>query len=333
MSVERFGAATAWEPSFRRLLLARRRPWLRVLIVLLALVAFFSIASDGAFFTVHNLLNIAADQAVICVMAVGATLILISAGVDLSVGGVLALSGIVGAKVMGDVTGGGGIALGILACLACGFALGSANGTLTVYLRIPPFIATLGTLGITLGLGYLLSGGVSIGGIPTSVTDAGAARLFDQIPLPVLAAAVVVIIAAVALDRTRFGRYVYAIGSNAEAAERAGINVRSRTWAIYALGGLAAGIASVIELSRFGSAAVAAHQSDALPVISAAVIGGTSLFGGVGTVGGTVIGAAIIGVLVNGLVILGVDPYWQQVATGVILLLAVWFDQHQKGAA
>jgi ribose transport system permease protein len=204
---------------------------------------------------------------------------------------------------------------------------------------MPAFIVTLGMLGIALGLGQLLSGGTSVPNVPPDVqTQIGLRELiaFDiggqtvRITPPIVIAYGIAGIAAIVLNRTRFGRYTYAIGSNAAASRRAGIDVSRHLIKIYALSGFLAGVAGSMDLMRFGTASVGSHQADNLAAISAAVIGGTSLFGGIGLIGGSVIGAFIPTVLRNGLVISRVPPFWQNVAIGVVLILAVYLDQRRR---
>lgn len=296
-------------------------PWLPVFVALIAMVVFFSVANPN-FLSRANLLNIGADMSETGVMAVGATLVLIAGGIDLSVGGVLALSAIVGALVMRN---GGPLAipLGVLTTLVASSLLGAANGVLSVYAKLPPFVVTLATLGITVGIGYQISNGTGLSGIPDAMSSSfGFARWFG-VPVPMILWLVISAVAILVLAHTRFGVRTYAIGSSLSAAERSGVAVRPHLVAVYAISGLLAGVAGVIDIGRFSSAAVAAHQTDVLAVVSATVIGGTSLFGGVGRIGGTIIGVAIIGVLTNGLIMMGVQPYMQGVATGGFLLAAL----------
>jgi ribose transport system permease protein len=296
-------------------------PWLPVFAALVVMIVFFSIANRN-FLSVANFLNIGADMSETGVMAVGATIVLIAGGIDLSVGGVLALSAIAGALVMRSGVP-FALPLGLLTTLGCSTLLGSINGLLTVYAKLPPFVVTLATLGITIGIGYQLSNGTGLSGIPDVLTSGfGFARLFG-IPLPMIVWLAASAIAIIVLAQTRYGVRTYAIGSSFSAAERSGVAAKSHLVSVYAVSGLTAGIAAIIDIGRFSSAAVAAHQTDVLAVVSATVIGGTSLFGGVGRIGGTIIGVAIIGILTNGLIMMGVQPYMQQVATGVFLLAAL----------
>jgi len=296
-------------------------PWLPVFAALIAMIVFFSVANHN-FLSKANLLNIGADMSETGVMAIGATIVLIAGGIDLSVGGVLALSAIVGAHVL-QYGGPWAIALGILTTLVVASLLGAINGALTVYADLPPFVVTLASLGITIGLGYQLSNGTGLSGIPASLSsNFGFARIAG-VPVPTILWLLLSLIAVVILGFTRFGTRNYAIGSNRSAAERSGIDTGRHLVAVYALSAFFAGAAGVIDIGRFSTAAVAAHQTDVLAVVSAAVIGGTSLFGGVGRIGGTLVGTAIIGVLTNGLILMGVQPYMQQVATGGFLLAAL----------
>jgi ribose transport system permease protein len=228
-----------------------------------------------------------------------------------------------------------------MAGVATGLLCGVVNGMLITRLRVPAFIVTLGMLGIALGLGQLLSGGTSVPNVPPAVQSAIGLRelvaldVADQrvrITPPVVIAYGIAVIAAIVLNRTRFGRFTYAIGSNAAASMRAGINVDLHLVKVYALSGLLAGVAGAMDLLRFGTASVGSHQADNLAAISATVIGGTSLFGGIGTIGGSVIGAFIPTVLRNGLVIARVQPFWQNVAIGAVLILAVFLDQRRRRA-
>jgi ribose transport system permease protein len=222
-----------------------------------------------------------------------------------------------------------GIAVGLLVGLACGFI----NGLLVTKLKLTPFIVTLGTLGIFLGTAQILSGGTNVPYVPTAIqTEIGTRNLLGFLPVPIAIGLVVVILAILALHLTRFGRYTYAIGSNVEAARRVGIDVDRHLLKVYALSGFLAGLAGVIDLARFNTASVGAHTLDNLAAISAAVIGGTSLFGGIGTIVGSLVGTFIPAVLRNGFIIAGVQAFWQEVAIGIVLLLAVYIDQRRRSA-
>ncbi len=323
-------------------------------VILVIIIFTFGIRVRGSFLNPGNFNDIIIDSSQLVVLAVGMTFVIITAGIDLSVGSILILSSVVAAKVTIALSGTPrdianfefptqniGIPVGLAAGVATGLICGLVNGLLITRLKMPPFIVTLGMLGIALGLGQLLTGGTSVPNVPPSVqTEIGLRELigFDvaghhvRITPPVFIAYGIAVIAAIVLNRTRFGRYTYAIGSNAAAARRAGINVDFHLIKVYALSGLLAGVSGAMDLMRFGTASVGSHQSDNLAAISAAVIGGTSLFGGIGTVGGSVVGAFIPTVLRNGLVISRVQPFWQNVAIGMVLILAVYLDQRRRRA-
>jgi ribose transport system permease protein len=304
-----------------------------ILLILVGLIAVFSLLRFEQFFSVSNARNIATDAAVLLVIATGLTYVIITAGIDLSVGAVLVFSGVVAAKSMNALGGesAGVLLAGLLVALLSGCAWGLLNGFLVTKARLPPFIATLGTLGMALGSALLLTGGVDERDVPFSLIETvGSGRLFGQIPYLVLIAATVALVFAIILAQTRFGRYTYAVGSNAEGVRRSGVNVDRHLLKVYALGGTCAGLAGFLSLARFGTTSIGGHSTDNLDAIAAIVIGGTSLFGGVGTILGTVVGVFIPAVLRNGFVIVGVQPFWQQVAVGAVLIAAVYFDQLRR---
>jgi len=306
-----------------------------ILGVLVALLAVFGAARPSSFATVPNLRNIATDASTLLVVAVGMTFVIITAGIDLSVGSVLVFSGVIAAKVM-EATGGeslGVIFLGLLACLVSGLAWGILNGVLISKGRIPPLIVTLGTLGMALGAAQLITDGVNLRTVPINLTlSFGIGQLFGVIPYIVVVAVVVALIGAWLLFTTRFGRYTYAIGSNEDAARRAGINVDRHLIKVYAMSGFLAGLAGFLSLARFGTTNIGGETTLNLQAITAVVLGGTSLFGGIGTIVGTVIGVFIPAVLQNGFVIVGVQPFWQSVAVGAFLVAAVYVDQLRRRA-
>jgi ribose transport system permease protein len=317
-----------------------------ILVLLAGLVVAFSIVEGTAFLSAGNFVTISEDASELLLLAVGVTFVIITAGIDLSVGSVLVLSSVIAAQTMVALSGTPeqvrsfqfptqevgipvGIATGLLVGLACGFI----NGLLVTKLKLTPFIATLGTLGIFLGTAQILSGGTNVPYVPTAIqSEIGTRDLLGFLPVPIAIGLVVVILAILALHLTQFGRYTYAIGSNADAARRVGIDVERHLLKVYTLSGFLAGLAGIIDLARFNTASVGAHTLDNLAAISAVVIGGTSLFGGIGTIIGSVVGTFIPAVLRNGFVIAGVQPFWQEVAIGIILLLAVFIDQRRRSA-
>lgn len=319
---------------------------LLILGILTFLIVVFTILNGTAFLNFGNFVNIAVDASVLLLLAVGMTFVIITAGIDLSVGSVLVLSSVVGGQVMVALSGTDaqvqsyqfpnqaiGIPAGILASLLTGLLCGLVNGLLITRLKMQPFIVTLGTLGIGLGLAQILTGGVNVRYVPTAIqTQIGTREFFGFLPVPVLISLIVAVIAGVVLAKCGFGRYTYAIGSNAEAARRVGIDVDRHLLKVYALSGLLAGLAGVLDLSRFNTTSIGAHATDNLAAISAVVIGGTSLFGGLGTIIGSVVGTFIPAVLRNGFIIQGVQAFWQEVAVGIVLILAVFVDQRRRSA-
>jgi ribose transport system permease protein len=303
-------------------------------LILVGIVAGFAALRFQQFATVFNFRNIAADASGLLIIAVGMTFVIITAGIDLSVGSVLVFSGVIAAKVMLAIGGGGwgAIVAGLAAGLVAGMAWGVVNGVLITKARVPPLIVTLGTLGMALGSALLITGGIDVRGVPLQLTTTIGIGQLGGVPYVVIIAAVVTAAGAVALSMTRFGRYTYAIGSNAEAARRAGINVDRHLIKVYGLSGFLAGMAGMVSLARFATTTIGGHSTDNLAAIAAVVLGGTSLFGGIGTVLGTVVGVFIPAILQNGFVILGVQPFWQQVAVGAVLIVAVYIDQLKRRA-
>lgn len=303
-------------------------------LALLALVVVFSALAPDAFGSAYNLRSVATNASVLLIVAIGATFVIGSAGIDLSIGSVLVFSGIVSVKVMhwagGDWQA---VLLGLVAAVVSGVCWGALNGFLITKARVPALIATLGTLGMAFGLAQVMTDGTDLGGVPPEfVRTVGLGRLFGVVPWLVVIAAVVTLVAAGALQYTRFGRYTLAIGSNPEASRRAGIKVDRHLIKVYTLAGALAGFAGFLNLARFSSTTIAGHGTDNLQVITAVVLGGTSLFGGLATILGTVIGVFIPAVLQNGFVILGVQPFWQEVAVGVAVVVAVYVDQLKRRA-
>ncbi|MBT2230529.1 ABC transporter permease [Nonomuraea sp. NEAU-A123] len=303
----------------------RQVVWIAAVLALLLLT--FSVLRPGSFATSFNLLNLVSDAAILLLLATGMTYVIITAGIDLSVGGVLVFSAVAATKIM-ETTG--SLLLGAASAVLTGLAWGLLNGVLVAKGRIPALIVTLGTLGMSLGGALLLTGGVDLRAPGDLNLGLGLARWLGVPQIAWICAAITAVL-ALALARTRFGRHTYAIGSNAEAARRGGVAVNRHLIRVYGLAGLLAGLAGYLSLAKYGITGVSAHSTDNLQAIAAVVIGGTSLFGGVGTVVGTVIGVFIPVVLQNGFQILGVRPFWQQVVVGAVLVAAVYVDQWQRG--
>ena len=288
---------------------------------LLVLCAALWIATPH-FLTTANLLNVVEQSTLIGIIAVGMTFVILTAGIDLSVGSIVALSGV----AMGTAFRAGlPIFAAVPTGLAVGLACGLANGALITLGRLPPFIATLGMMSIARGGALMLSDGRPISGYPDGFRTLATGDLLG-IPVPVIVMLAIYGIAHFVLSRTTLGRYTYAIGGNEEAAELSGIRVRAYKSAVYGIAGLLSAVTSILLVARLDSAQPIAGIMYELDAIAAVVIGGTSLLGGAGSVIGTLIGALIMGVLRNGLNLLGVSSYLQQVAIGGVIIVAVLMD-------
>ncbi|MEZ0212117.1 MAG: ABC transporter permease [Xanthobacteraceae bacterium] len=306
---------------------------------LLGLIVIFSLTS-GAFFTVNNGMTIALQVTSIALLGIGATCVIITGGIDLSVGSVLALSGVVAALAVKEL----GLAvpfammLGILTGAFCGLV----NGVLVTRLRLPPFIATLGMMLIARGIALQITGARAVSGLGESFGVLGNGALFrivtlgddgfpnvvfPGIPYPVILMAVIAIAVALMLNRSVLGRHIYAVGSNSEAARLSGVDVAGVTRFTYVLSGALAGLTGCVLMSRLVTAQPNEGVMYELDAIASAVIGGTSLIGGVGTISGTFIGSFVIGILRNGLNMNGVSAFTQQIIIGLVILITVWIDQ------
>lgn len=326
-------ARARWE---RRL----TRGWIFVLLLILG--GIFTILRPEQFATGYNLSTLAVDAAIMLVLAIGQTFVIITAGIDLSVGSVLVFSSVVGAKLMLALSGAEGttygttdagwgiIAVGVVAAVAAGAGWGVLNGLLVAFVRIPALIVTLGTMGMALGFARIITGGEDVRAVPEKLVGMVGTGTVAGVPTLIVIGAVVTALAAVVLHMTRFGGRAFAVGSNREAARRAGIPVRSQLLRVYALCGALAGVAGVMSIARFATTTIGGHTTDNLSTISAVVLGGTSLFGGVGGIPGTLVGVFIPITLLNGFVILGVPPFWQTVAMGAVLIIAVFLDQLKR---
>ncbi len=306
-----------------------------ILGVLVVIVAFFSVTAGSKFLSTSNFSLISQNVAVWAVLGVGMTFVIITSGIDLSIGSVLVFSSVVAAKVMESVggQGWGTAAIGMGAALVSGLVWGSLNGFLVANAKIPALIVTLGTLSVALGLAQVITGGIDVRTVPTVMTDFNTYIKILGIPTLPFIALLVLVLGGIVLHKTRFGRYTYAIGSNEEAARRVGVKVDRHLIRIYALSGLLAGFAATMSLAQFGTTTIAGQSLTNLNVIAAVVIGGTSIFGGEGSIFGTIVGLFIPAVLQTGFVIIGVQPFWQGVAVGTVLVAAVYVDQSRRAAA
>lgn len=332
---------------------------------LLGMVIFFSITGTG-FFSIRNFSSVLTTSTLIMLMAIGQTYVIVTAGIDLSIGWTVGLSSVTTARVMRDMVAGGtdigtAMLVGVLAGLAVSLIPGVVNGVLVAKIKVPPFIATLGMFGIIRGAAFLLTDGQQVVGglsselraalstigngsllfyvegkglvwfaLPQDLTREQLRTVSQLLPYPVLITALVVVVFAFILRRTRFGRHTYVIGGSEDAALRAGINVSRHLIIIYVICAFTSGIAGVLHLFRFTAGAPQAGEAALLSSVAAVVIGGTSLFGGEGTISGAVVGALIIAVLQTGLVILNIDPLWQFVVVGVVIIIAVLVNQAQE---
>jgi ribose/xylose/arabinose/galactoside ABC-type transport system permease subunit len=326
---------------------------------LLMLIIFFSITGQG-FLNIFNFQTIGADMSLVLIMALGQTFVILSGGIDLSVGFVMGMASVAAALVMSRMGDSAPLFVVVLAGLAVGLAVGLipglVNGLIIARLRVPPFIVTLGMYGIARGVGFILSGGqpvsiqtngigqigngylmyflpdgrLSFFHLPSNLQGVRPSLIVQLLPFPLIFLIVVVLICAWLLSQTRFGRHTYAIGGSEEAARRAGIPVVRHTILIYVLSALLASLAGVLYTMRFSNGAADVGDPLLLTSIAAVIIGGASLLGGEGTIFGTVIGALIISIIQNGLIFLGINPFWQFIAVGAVIILAVLVDQAKK---
>jgi ribose transport system permease protein len=261
--------------------------------------------------------------------------VLATGGIDLSVGSVLVFGTVVSAKTMGAMggisAGWGAVAVGAVVCVVASALWGLVNGLIVTYLRVPSLIATLGTLGMALGGAQLVSKGLDIRTVPSVMTNQIGYQNFAGIPVLVLIALVVAVVGGLVLWQTGYGVRTKAIGSNPEGALRSGIPVRRHLISVYVLSGALAGVAGAMSLAQFSTTTIGGHTGDNLTTIAGAVLGGTSLFGGVATIFGTIVGILVPVTLQSGFVIVGVQPFWQTFAVGAVLVVAVFIDQLRRG--
>ena len=293
------------------------------MIVAFVLVCLVMWALTPHFLTPTNLLNVVRQSSIIGVMAVGVTFVILSGGIDLSVGSVMAVSGMIAA---GTMQNGGGIFVGIVVALGVGIAAGLVNGLLVTKGGITPFVVTLGMMSIARGATLIYSNGYPISGFSETFRFIGGGEILG-IPFPVIIFFLVVLTGWAVLTQTRLGRYTYAIGGNEETVKLSGINSDFFKTMVYVISGATAAISALILTSRLNSAGPTAGLTYELTVIAAVVIGGTSLSGGRGSVWGSLIGALLIAVINNGMNLLGISPYFQELVRGVIIILAVYVDR------
>jgi ribose transport system permease protein len=324
--------------------------WLALFIVGIGLL--FGVASavehgSPVYLRVDNLLAIGLNAAQIMVLAVGMTFLIGAGHLDLSLGQALILSSVIAAKVMVAVGGtpqqvaageypnlGLAILLGVVTAIAVGALIGMANGLLVTRLRLSSFIVTLATGGICYGVALVLTSAANVPYIPDQIQENfGGLKILGVLPAPLALALTLAAALWWVMRRTRFGMRTLAIGSSKDAATRAGVNVERHTVQLFVLMGVLVGIAALIDLARNANTNVVGHQTDSLQAIAAVVLGGTSLFGGIASIGGAILGTLVPVMLQNGLVIMQVAPFYQFVIVGIILILAVYFDQRRRERA
>jgi ribose/xylose/arabinose/galactoside ABC-type transport system permease subunit len=318
------GAATSWRVRLTSATAFR----VESLLVLAVLVAVMTVTAWPYFLTVSNALNILLATSTLGVLAIGMTFVISSAGIDLSVGSLMAFAGVVGCLAVNHLDAPWPV--GILACVTAGALAGAANGFLVAKAAIPPFIVTLGMLGVARGVALVLTNGVPVYGLPAPIVYLGQGRPWG-VPAPVILLLATALVAHIVLIHTRFGLYAQVIGDNEGAARAMGVRVELMKAIIYALSGGLAGFAGLIFSARVNAGDPTAGISYELTAVTATIIGGTNLFGGRGSIVGTVIGALIMGVLQNGLNLMGVSSYYQQIAIGAVLVFAVWLDRLNRG--
>jgi ribose transport system permease protein len=344
-----FDASAAAAPALgrsQRAALILSRAWLFVFLLLL--IGFFWLSTpSGTFLSHSNLTQIALSTSEVVLLAIGQTFVIVTAGIDLSIGGILFFAAVCGGEVMLKLSGTNaevingqyphaslGIAVGVIVCILAGAVCGLGNGIAITKLRLPPFIVTLGMLGITFGLGEVIDGGSYLPApIPPALSAGLGSGKFLGIFYPIWVALAFLLVAHVIFTYARFGRYTCAVGSNEEAARRAGIAVDRHIIKVYVLAGLLAGVAAIVDLAIYTNTTAVSHRGDNLNAISAVVLGGTSLFGGIGSVLMSAVGAFVPTVLQNGLVIKDVQPLWQEVVVGATIIFAVYLDQLRRRRA
>src|SRR5882672_11871069 len=311
------------------------------LIFLVVLMAVFA-AVEPRFLNPINLFNVMRQVSIYGLLAIGMTFVILTAGIDLSIGSLLAFAGLVAAAIskgglsnrftVGEGQDAVGYAwyLAALGAIALGVLGGYLQGFAITRLKVPPFVVTLGGMSAFRGGALLFAAGGPISGFEPDFVFFGQGRFLHQVPIPVIIFLSFAVLAHIVLRYTRFGRQVYAVGGNPEAARLSGLNVRAITIRVYVIMGFFVGLGSFVLAARLNSAEAVAGTGYELTVIASVVIGGTSLFGGVGSIFGTVIGTILIGVLLNGLVLMGVSSYIQQIIIGVIIVFAVAFDTFAK---
>lgn len=298
-----------------------------IALVVVIMVVFLSLATD-TFFTASNLAVVSRVIALNTIIAIGMTLVILIGGIDLSVGSVVAITSVMIGLTM--VRASMPIWLSILFGIMTGMLIGFVNGMLIVRTKVPPFIITLGMMGLARGAALVITKGSSISGFPDAYLPLGQGFIFTYIPIPVVVAAVIAIIAHIVLSRTTFGRRIYLLGSNEEATLLSGINVSRMKVIVFTICSSLAAVEAIVETSRMSTGQPASGSGYELTAIGAVIIGGASMSGGEGTILGTILGAILLGLITNGLILMGISAYWQQVFSGTIIILAVALDTWRR---
>jgi ribose transport system permease protein len=333
-------SGTLETPGWIRRLLGKTVFWVFVVEIIL-IVTFGLLSENHVFWTKESFQNLAIDGAAIVALAAAVSLLLGAGEFDISLGANVILSSVVGGKVMTLISSTGefgesknvgiGIACGFAACCATGLCMGLINGLIITQMKVNSFITTLGTLGIATGIAYVISGGQDLAYIPNSLQlHFGVKSAFGLVPYIAIATGAIVVVFWLMVSFTKFGLWTLSTGSSRVAARRAGLRVEYHLVKLFALVGIVSGYVGFIDLARFSTTNVGGHQTDALQAIAGTVIGGTGMFGGVISIGGAVIGAMLAVILNSGLIIIGVQAFYQLIAIGVILILAVFIDQRRR---
>lgn len=339
VATEGAGAVSVAASPVRRLLTS---PVVVTFLFLVVTMLAFSVLAPGKFGTSSNIMQLAQNVAILTVVSVGTTFVIATAGIDLSIPSGIVLGEVFAVKALSLIPVGTGTAVDVSAeqttaiyllvalvgSLTAGLMLGLVNGFTVGYMRVPPMLATLGSLGAGLGIALLMQNGVNIATYALNPVATG--EVIPRLPNLILIALLVVILGFIGLHLSVFGRHTLAIGSSEEAARRVGLKVERHLLKVYVVGGLASGLGGFLSVAYFSTTSVAGHSTDNLQAITAVALGGTSLFGGVASIVGTLIGVWIPAVLQNGFIIVGVQPYWQMVAVGIVLILAVYSDQVRR---
>ena len=291
-------------------------------IILLLLIGVLAVASEY-FLTITNFINVARQVSIVAIVSIGMTMVIIAGGIDLSVGGMTAVAGSLSAAVMAAT---GSVPLAFAVGLLVGTALGAGNGLFIAYLRLAAFIVTLATFSLTRSINLAFTHGWPVAVTSDAYNYIGQGYV-GPIPVPVVIMVVLYVVGSLVMRYTEFGRYVYALGDNEEAVRLAGVNVARHRFAFYAITGALCGLGGIMLTARLGSAQPMAGSGYELDSIAAVILGGTSLYGGEGSLGGTLIGAFIIGFISNGMNLLNISPFYQGMARGAIILTAVLIDR------